>query len=161
MKSFHNSAGVGASSILMIMVVLCLTVFGMLSLMSARVDVRLEARTREKTEAFYSADADAQKCLITIDAGLQDGLSPETLEGVNVRAQGDGTYRFTVRADSERVLETVFVVTGDTAGPRYEIISYRLINMTQWAEETQLPSDALISDLPGGSPVDAAGETPQ
>ena len=47
----------GASSVLMIFVVLCLTAFGVLSLVSARADLRLTRRAVQAAEEYYAADA--------------------------------------------------------------------------------------------------------
>lgn len=63
-------AGIGASSVLMIFVVLFLTTFGLLSLVSAQADLRLTRRTAAAAEAYYRADAKAEEILCAVDAAL-------------------------------------------------------------------------------------------
>lgn len=62
--------GTGASSVLMIFVVLCLTAFGVLSLVSARADKRLTDRAKTAAQAYYAADAAVEETLAAIDGAL-------------------------------------------------------------------------------------------
>lgn len=57
----------GASSILMIFVVLALTTFGMLSLLSSRADLRLTQKAAAHTAAYYEAEDTVEKTLAAID----------------------------------------------------------------------------------------------
>lgn len=57
----------GASSILMIFVVLALTTFGMLSLLSSRADLRLTQKAAAHTTAYYKAEDTVEKTLAAID----------------------------------------------------------------------------------------------
>lgn len=66
----HMHIGTGASSIMMVFVVLCLTTFGMLSMLTSRADLRLSRKNRDAVEAFYAADADGAACLRDIDVCL-------------------------------------------------------------------------------------------
>jgi hypothetical protein len=63
---------VGASSILVIFVMLCLTTFATLSLVSANRDFILSQKTAESTTLYYSADSLAEARLAEIDQILQD-----------------------------------------------------------------------------------------
>lgn len=69
-ENFHF--GVGTSSILMIFVILCLTVFGVLSFSTARADQRLTEKALAGTAAYYDADARAEEALAQIDGILSD-----------------------------------------------------------------------------------------
>ena len=60
----------GASSVLMIFVVLCLTAFGVLSLVSARADLRLTRRAVQAAEEYYAADAGTDALLGAVDNAL-------------------------------------------------------------------------------------------
>lgn len=68
-----TGVSVGGSSILVIFILLCLTTFATLSMVSARADLRLTERAAEATEAYYAADAAAEEILAEIDAVLQAG----------------------------------------------------------------------------------------
>lgn len=68
----HNSPfpGVGASSILMIFVMLCLTTFGVLSYVTADADRKISTKNAESVENYYKAVSAAQAKLQKIDAEL-------------------------------------------------------------------------------------------
>lgn len=66
----RRPGGMGASSILMIFVVLALTTFGILSLLSARADLRLTKRAADHTAAYYAADQTVENTLAAIDDAL-------------------------------------------------------------------------------------------
>lgn len=61
---------IGASSILMIFVVLCLTTFGILSLVTANADKKISTKNAETVESYYSASVQVQSDLQKADAAL-------------------------------------------------------------------------------------------
>ena len=65
---------IGTSSIVMIFVVLCLTVFAVLSFISADADFRLTERTADSTGYYYKADAEMQAAIAKVDALLKKGV---------------------------------------------------------------------------------------
>lgn len=68
-KSSFNLS-VGASSILMIFVVLCLTTFGILSYVTANADSKISTKNAETVENYYAAATAAEKKLQAIDDSL-------------------------------------------------------------------------------------------
>ncbi len=58
--------GTGASSILLVLVVLCLTVLGILAYSAARADNALTERNTEATERYYAAVAEAEERLCAL-----------------------------------------------------------------------------------------------
>jgi hypothetical protein len=62
--------GIGASSLLVVFVVLCLTTFAALSLVSARADRSLAQRSAQASQAYYAADLEAERWL----SGLVNAL---------------------------------------------------------------------------------------
>lgn len=74
MKKNKNSFGisVGSSSILVVFVVLCLTTFATLSLVSANADYNLSAKTADATKNYYAADCEAEEKLQAVDAVLKE-----------------------------------------------------------------------------------------
>ena len=86
MKQYPSRMGVGASSILLILVIVSLTLFASVSLIQARADASLTQKTAVSTAAYYEADAQAQQTLALIDDALMQSKSPETVEGVLVQA---------------------------------------------------------------------------
>ena len=129
MKQYPSRMGVGASSILLIIVVVSLTLFASLSLIQARADASLTKKTASSIQSFYDADARAQQVLSVLDDALQQGETPESIEGVTKLA--DGNYAFTVMASDGHTLS----VTLDASGGRSQILSYRYVNAQDWAQQ--------------------------
>lgn len=73
--------GVGSASVLIIFVLLCLTVFATLSLVSAQADLRLAERAAETTAAWYEADGRAAEFLCALDQAFENASSPAELPG--------------------------------------------------------------------------------
>ncbi len=107
MNRYTPKAGLGASSIMLILVTLCLTVFSVLALASARSDQKLSETALAGTAAYYAADAEAQRKLAELDALLQSGQGPEDAPGVTAVETG---HLFTVEVDSNRILVVRFTV---------------------------------------------------
>ncbi len=61
---------IGASSILMIFVILCLTTFSVLSFVTANADYKLTEKSFQTVSSYYQADAQAQETLAAIDSVL-------------------------------------------------------------------------------------------
>lgn len=67
-KKSNISFGPGASSLILIFVVLAMAVLGMLSLMNSRNDVRLSERSVQVTEAVYALNVRAEEKRAALDA---------------------------------------------------------------------------------------------
>lgn len=74
-KGTSTGLGVGASSILMIFIVLCITTFAVLSITSAGADSRLTDKAAGAVSEYYAADSKAEAMLYEIDDAL---LSAQT-----------------------------------------------------------------------------------
>ena len=130
MKQYPSRMGVGASSILLILVVVSLTLFASLSLMQARADAALTQKTAVSTRAYYDADTRAQTMLISLDDALKQGSAPDSIEGVT--KQDDGSYAFAVESSDGHALNVVVNVTDG----RCEVFSYRYENTQDWTEQS-------------------------
>ena len=117
-------AGTGASSILMVFVILCLTTLAVLSLLSARADRGTSERTVTQTAAYYEAKAAVEEKLAVLDTALyrgDGGYAPGDV--VELEAPiGAGRY----------VLARVRILAVGENTPRYEITEYRTVDMRQW-----------------------------
>lgn len=130
MKQYPSRMGIGASSILLILVIVSLTLFASLSLIQARADAALTKKTAVSTAAYYEADARAQQTLAALDDALQAGVSPETIEGVLL--QEDQTAAFAIEASDGHVLRVI----ADISSGRSIIQSYRYESAEGWAQES-------------------------
>lgn len=80
-KKSMISFGPGASSLILIFVVLCMSVLGMLALMNGRNDARLSRRSMQVIEAVYRLNEQAEERRAALD-----DLLAEAGEGANIEA---------------------------------------------------------------------------
>ena len=128
---------IGTSSIVMIFVVLCLTVFAVLSFISADADFRLTERTADSTGYYYKADAEMQAAIAKVDALLKKGVpnsafTSESL-GVQLSRLSAGTLQLTVPVDQNRQLQAVLTVPGEN-GTRFSVTRYQVVVTRPWEE---------------------------
>lgn len=137
--------GVGASSVLMIFVVLSLTTLGVLSFATARANHTLTDRRRAQVEQYYQSAAQAQRVLSEIDAALMEAAKdPETYEE-NVRALAVGgaalevtealMISFTVPVNERQELQVAVQANGPEAQARYTPRHHRVVNVADWTPE--------------------------
>ena len=111
MRKNASGAGVGLSSIMVIIVIVCLTLFGALSFVTARNEALLTDRTLESVQNYYAADAAAQRTLMLVDEWIQHDMQGRLI-GVELCEDGDDTLSFIVSAGETRELHVVLHVTG-------------------------------------------------
>ena len=89
------SFGPGAASIILIVVILCMSVLGLLSLMNARNDMHLSRRSAEVVTEVYELSARAEQSLALLDAALPGEQLPDsmTLDGTIVSWTETDDYR--------------------------------------------------------------------
>ena len=115
---------VGGSSLLVIFAVLCLTVFAMLTLSTARADDRLADASVEAVSAYYRADAEAESVL----SRLRSGQVPD-----GVAVSGD-LFTYTCAISDTRALQVKVRVDGS----RYTILRWQEESTAAWNPETEL-----------------------
>lgn len=123
-----NGIGVGMASVLMIVMVLAFTAFGVLALVSARADQALSQKTAAFTSDWYAAEGRLQEQLATLDAALLSGTA----------VFKDGYMELTEEAGEGRLLLAVLKETDSSHKNRYEIVEYRLIGKDGWNPEESL-----------------------
>lgn len=131
MSKTASGAGVGASSIMLIIVVVCLTLFGVLSYVTARNDAVLSGRTLESVQRYYEADAEAQRALMAIDEWIAGGMQGQP-DGLALEPGDDGTLSFAVAAEGAHALRVVLRV--EDGG--YIIERYSYENTGAWSADT-------------------------
>ncbi|MBO5339665.1 MAG: hypothetical protein J6A62_01540 [Oscillospiraceae bacterium] len=118
-------APVGASALLTIFAVLCLTVFALLSLSTVRANGRLSDRAAQAVNDYYAADCRAQEIL----ARLRAGQKPE---GVS-RAGNICSYTCPI-SDSRTLVVEVAVDGSD-----FHILRWQAVSTQPWQAEEDLP----------------------
>lgn len=81
MAGDRNKVNIGASSLILIFIVLCLAVFGLLSLSSARGDMALAERNVQAVTRYYEADNKGQQWLREVDRILMEEMAADTDSG--------------------------------------------------------------------------------
>lgn len=150
-KSSEYRVGVGASSILMIFIVLCLTTLGVLSFASARADLLLTQRRTQKVQGYYTSAAQADMLLAEIDAALLAAQrTPETFreqvlaladldERIVVAGEpGEETVSFTLAASETQSLHVELAVKPSDASTRYTLLRHQLVYTAEWAPDNAL-----------------------
>lgn len=120
-KQNKYSSGIGGSLILIIFIVLTITVFSVLTLVSAENELGTTERSVKASEDYYAAEKEAAlRCgeLEKMVAGLtemQDISAALSLAGVDVSVvEEELTTSFTVEIDDIRLLETVLKAENGT-----------------------------------------------
>lgn len=124
-KAFRFPTGVGICSLLVIFAVLCLSVFGMLSLSEAQTQKTLGDKTQQSIQAYYTADCHAQEIL----AKLRLGEIPQGVTGEN------GDYSYCCEISDTQVL----MVRVEIQGESYHIRRWQVVSAAQWQPEEKLP----------------------
>ena len=109
---------IGSASLILIFTVLCLVIFGTLSLSSAVSDSKLAIRGAETVEAYYKADGEAEEqlkqfntCIIEAassgDVGFQTALEAQLGE---LYESQEGTICFTVDINEDQFIDVILQV---------------------------------------------------
>lgn len=150
----QSSVGLGAASLIMILLVLCLALMGVLSLMSARADLTLSRRYAQLAEGYANASAEAQAAIARLDEQLAEAhiaTQDETqyakactaiteAGGAQVVWESDSLAVMQFDAHGERSLE-VFLerkTWPEARKARYSIIEYRLMDAKEWEQTESL-----------------------
>lgn len=138
---------VGGSSILVIFVLLCLTTFATLSMVSANADYKLTQKASEAVSNYYAADCLAEEKLAQIDGLLAQSYTADadqyyassaaalaTVEGVSVsRAGADMQISYTIPASETQELSVVLTTAhpASAAEPRYVRTAWNIVSTVQ------------------------------
>lgn len=139
---------IGAASLVLIFIVLCLATFGLLSLSSAKGDLSLAERQAEAVSAYYEADSKGQEWVRQVDAVLQEEMghsddSSSASDAVKARLgeiyhQDEGMVVTDIpmeRGQSLRIELTL--VCGE--GMRYQIHSWYVYDSGQYEIDNSMP----------------------
>ena len=116
---------VGASSLLVIFAVLCLTIFALLSISTVQANGRLSDHATKAVTDYYEADAEAERILAKLRAG-------EKPAGVS---QNGNLYTYTCTVSDTQVLAVQVVVENDT----YTILRWQVISNVRWQADDKRP----------------------
>ena len=139
---FQN--GVGASSVLMVVVSLLLVAFSVLSFVSAQSEMDLTDTSIESIKQYYDAEYKAQLLLSQIDHILQKSSPNESISELQSLSDElfvnvDRVILFMVPINDDKQLQIVLYPTEineDING--YRIYAHKTINTGSWDPEVEL-----------------------
>ncbi len=124
-KTSFSFPGVGLSSLLVIFAVLCLAVFSLLAISTAKADDRLSVQSRDSILAYYRAELEAD----TLIAQLRNGEIPQEI------ISNDGVYAFRCPISDTQALEVEVRLDGES----YQILRWQSVSVTDWQTDDKLP----------------------
>ena len=132
-KKQRVGLGVGGSSLLMVFIIVCLTTFATLSLLSANSDYKLSTKTAQSVSDYYAADGRATERLQQIDALILSGQAEEIVRLGLAEQTADG-YTYSEAINSSQTLQ----VTLRMQNNRCMVAGWQVENTGRWHGGEQL-----------------------
>ena len=146
-KSSRNKVRIGASSLILIYIVLCMATFGLLSLSSAQGDLKLARRNADAVKGYYEADNKGQQWLKGVDEVLKEEMGrgqDSTQCSLEIKDRlGDlydretGLISTDIPMDRGRSLRIELVLM--CGEKRYEVKSWYVYNSEEYEIDTSMP----------------------
>ena len=159
----RSPVSIGISSLILIFVMLCLLTFSVLSLVSARADMRLSQRSADRTAAYYDAENRANDILLSViscieeykdspDASVFYQKLRERLDGQNgILFTGADSLEYEVLLDKEQLLSVSLEISYETYddGSHYRILAWNTVSTHEWESDGSLPllDKEAVSDM--------------
>ena len=131
-KRQNMGLGVGGSSLLMVFIIVCLTTFATLSLVSANADEKLSIKTAQAVSAYYQADGRAVERLQQIDQLLLAGQAEQIAVKGLAEQTADGYAFDEVISDRQTLKVSLAVQNGQCV-----ITAWRVENTGEWSGDSQ------------------------
>lgn len=146
-ENSRNKVNIGASSLILIFIVLCLAVFGLLSLSNAKADMALAERNVQAVNGYYEADNKGQQWLRDIDRILMEEMAADVDSGqcsLNIKDRLGDVYdreRGIIATDipMERGQSLRIELTLLCGERRYEVKSWYVYNSDQYEIDDSMP----------------------
>lgn len=152
-KKQSSFSSIGITSLVLIFVMLCLLTFSVLSLVTARADLRLSQKNAERTSAYYDAENRANDVLLSViscieeykdspDASVFYQKLRERLDGQNgILFTGADSLEYEVLLDKEQLLSVSLEISYETYddGSHYRILAWNTVSTHEWESDGSLP----------------------
>ena len=151
-KKQSSFSSIGITSLVLIFVMLCLLTFSVLSLVTARADLRLSQKNAERTSAYYDAENRANDILLSViscieeykdspDASVFYQKLRERLDGQNgILFTGADSLEYEVLLDKEQLLSVSLEISYETYddGSHYRILAWNTVSTHEWESDGSL-----------------------
>ena len=143
-KKKSYGLNIGASSVLVIMVILSLVCFAGLSFASANADYRLSSKLAERTTAYYEACNKAQIALLDLSDELEVvyevSTSPADYNRKIKESFTDSlTFTYSINENQSLQITATPVYPTSPSDAPYKITSWQIINLTTPELDETLP----------------------
>lgn len=126
----RKGLGVGSVSLVLIFSVLCLTIFALLTLSTARSDAALAERAAQTAKDYYAADTEGQFVCAKLLKALQSGEKPESVRDTQITYDGNGAY-YSVAAGDDRYIAVAVSYDG-------EILHWKEVSGENWTPDENI-----------------------
>ena len=131
-----NRGGIGSASLMLIFVVLCLTIFSVISLVPALTGQTLIQAELHLVESFFAADSKAEQIVAEL---LAVDETPEDIMGIEISSFFDWysllyIASFAVPITDSQVLYVSIGIDFDD----YQILAWRMMNLDEWIADERL-----------------------
>ena len=140
-----NRITIGLSSIILILLILCLSVFSLLSLSDAKTALSFAERRADSVKAYYEADSTGQQFLYELSLAGDGNPSPGAAMQAAVNIQAETGKSITVSAGEEdHILCDIPMPYGQSlhielAGQDLPVLSYYVYNSEEYEIDDRLP----------------------
>lgn len=139
-----SGSSIGASSLLVIIVVLCLVCFAALSITSANADLRLSQKLAERTSSYYGACNEAQitlKNLCVILSSIYEESSNEEEYNQKIKESLTDSLSFSCPINENQILQVSVspLYPSNASGDFLKITSWQIVNTTSLDLDKSLP----------------------
>ncbi|MCL2151523.1 MAG: hypothetical protein FWH57_00960 [Oscillospiraceae bacterium] len=132
----NGGIGVGSASLVLVFAVLCLTVFSLITFVVAGNDKALTDAEAKLVAGYYEADAFAENIVAEI---VGDDDIPDSVGGIDITYEqdfstGEKIASFVCPISSRKELYVSVALSGES----YDILSWRMFDIGQWAVDDKL-----------------------
>lgn len=152
-KNRRSVISTGTASLVLIFSLLCMLAFAVLSLVSARTNLRTSQKSADRTTAYYEAENKANDILLKISQTIEKNLDSEneTVFYENVKTELDGKdgisfsdadkLDYPVEMAEQQFLSVSLLLSFEPLenGKHYTITSWKTGSDYEWNPDTSLP----------------------
>lgn len=135
-----SGINIGSASIIMVFSVLCLTIFAVLTFVTANNEFKLAEKSSNAIKTYYEADTRAVMTEGKIKEALARGAQVE-IDGVTVTVEDDGyhfKYAETVDENQELQVELCYNGLRSDMPNALETIKWELKNVAEWSPDAEI-----------------------
>lgn len=131
-----SGIGVGSASIVLIFAVLCLTIFTLITYMSANTEMALANAEAELVKSYYEADTLAERIIDELVSGASGNVL-----GAEIKSEWDWDMladitEFSCPMSERKELYVKIALYEDNS---YDILSWRMRDAGEWETDAALP----------------------